>query len=112
MRAATSQRWPIYIEDRAGYRIYLTEERWLHALDHPGMHPGLLEEVLETIRSARGQQDAYGPAKRRYSKSSDGLPEHYTHMVVVVKFGVTRGQPVEENNFVLTAYLIEKWANR
>jgi len=37
-----------------------------------------------------------------------GLPMFYTHIVVVVKFG-WQGIPAKPNNFVITAYLIEKW---
>jgi len=36
------------------------------------------------------------------------LPMPYTHIVVVVKFGL-RGPEAEANNIVLTAYLIEKF---
>jgi hypothetical protein len=73
------------------------------------MHAGMLDALLDTIRSGHRQQDAYDPAKRRYARAVDDLPEYYTHIVVVVKFGVTRGAPIQENNFVLTAYLVEKW---
>jgi hypothetical protein len=48
-----SRVWPIFVQDREGRQIYLTQERWEHALDHPGMHEGLLVSVLETLRQAR-----------------------------------------------------------
>lgn len=44
----------------------------------------------------------------KYISAFAVLPSPYTHMVVVVKFG-WQGDPAEANNFVLTAYLIEKW---
>jgi hypothetical protein len=43
--------WPLWVQDREGRRIYLTEERWQHALDHPGMSEALLDAVLVTIRA-------------------------------------------------------------
>ena len=107
----SEQYWPIWVHDKSGRRIYITEERWQHALDHPGMHVGLLGALLQTIRSGQKRQDAYDPTKYKYSKPFPNLPGNYTHLVVVVKFGLTRDAPVRENNFVLTAYLIEKWAD-
>ena len=101
------QRWPIFVRDKSERRIYITEERWQHALDHPGMHAGLLDALLQTIRLGRKKQDAYDPTKYKYSKAFPDLPGHYTHLIAVVKFGLTRGTPVRENNFVLTAYLVE-----
>ena len=97
--------WPIFIQDKDGRVIYLTRERWEHALDHPGMSDALLDVVLDVIRTGRRKQDRYDPYKYRYSKSVPGLPFDYTHVVVWVKFGWTRSEPVRENNFVLTAYL-------
>jgi hypothetical protein len=104
--------WPLFAQDKEGRSIYITEERWHHALDHPGMQPGLLDAVLETLRLGRRKQDAYDPAKYKYLRGFDGLPGSYTHLVVVVKFGAAHDEPSRENNFVLTAYLVEKWTNR
>ena len=100
--------WPIIIQDRQGNSIYLTRERWEHALDHPGMHVGLLSCVLETLRKGKRKQDPYDPAKYKYSQDFTNLPGDYTHIVVVVKFSWHSESP-RSNNFVLTAYLIEKW---
>ena len=108
MEAQNHHTWPIFVQDRQGHTIYLTWERWDHALGHPGMDEGLLESVLETLRQARRQQDAYDPTKYKYLYEFPNLPMPYTHIVVVVKFS-WRGAPAEANNFVLTAYLIEKW---
>ena len=83
-------------------------DAWEHALDHPGMHEDLLESVLETLRQGRRIQDAYDLAKFKYMLSHSNLPSPYTHIAVVVKFG-WQGDPDEANNFVLTAYLIERW---
>lgn len=100
--------WPIYIEDNQGHSIYLTAERWDHALDHPGMSDDLLDALLDTLQFGQRKRDAFDPRKSKYSYQLHDLPINYTHMVAVVKFG-WQGDPPTANNFVLTAYLIEKW---
>ena len=100
--------WPIFMRDRRNSPIYLTGERWEHALDHPGMHTDLLELVLKTVRQGRSKQDAYDPTKRKYIHGFQDLLTPYTHIVVVVKFS-WRDDSSVPNNFILTAYLIEKW---
>ena len=79
--------WPIFVQDRWGHTIYLTWERWEHALGHPGMHDGLLEQVLETLGKSRRKQDTYIPSKFKYTDRFSDLPLNYTHVEVVVKFG-------------------------
>jgi len=59
--------WPIFVQDRGGRPIYLTQERWAHALDHPGMNEELLDCVLATLSKGQRQQDAYDPAKFKYN---------------------------------------------
>ena len=103
------RKWPVFVRDRKGHIIYLTRERWEHTLDHPGMHEELLDQVLETIRKGKRRQDPYDPAKFKYAHSSSDLPMRYTHIVVVVKFGWREEEPPTANNFVLTAYLVERW---
>jgi len=66
---------------------------------HPELEE-LQEEVLETIRKGTRRQDAAESEKYKYIKKCDGLPLDYTHVVAVVK--------MIRNNFVLTAYGIEK----
>ena len=100
--------WPIHIEDKQGRHIYLTQERWEHALGHPGMSDSLLKSAIETIRSGQRTQDKFDPNKYKYSQEFHDLPMLYTHFVVVVKFG-WKDHPPQANNFVLTAYMIEKW---
>ena len=108
METQNNSSWPIFVQDRQGHSIYLSRERWGHALDHPGMDESLLEPVLDTLRQGRRKQDIYDPSKYKYLYEFPDLLMPYTHIIVVVKFG-WRGRPTEENNFVLTAYLIEKW---
>lgn len=100
--------WPIFVEDRRDRTIYITSERWEHALGHPGMSDALLVATLETIREGSHRQDTYDATKFYYTREYYDLPDPYTHMVVVVKAG-WQGIPPVPNNFVLTAYLIQKW---
>ncbi|MBV7335267.1 hypothetical protein KFU94_44910 [Chloroflexi bacterium TSY] len=55
----TDYSWPIFVEDRRGRTIYMTWERWEHALGHPGMDDNLLEAILETIKQGSRKQDKY-----------------------------------------------------
>ena len=88
------------VRDHYGNQIELTDERWRHIVTY---HPELEEfraEVLETIRRGTRRQDAVELEKYKYLRKFDGLPFGYTHLVAVVK--------MVRNNFVLTAYGIEK----
>ena len=100
--------WPATAVDRHGHNIYMTFERWEHALGHPAMHDGLLDAVMDTIREGSRRPDKYMPAKFSYIHEFFDLPEPYTHVVVVVKMGWTDNPP-GPNNFILTAYLTQKW---
>ncbi|MEZ4861797.1 MAG: hypothetical protein R3C14_10830 [Caldilineaceae bacterium] len=99
--------WPIYVEDQNGHRIYLTWERWDHALGHPGMEEEFLDALLDTLRTGGRKQDPFDPAKYKYTRRFSNLPMPYTHREVVVKFSWNESGAV--NNFVLTAYLVAKW---
>ena len=101
--------WPLFVKDQRGNSIYLTQERWEHALDHPGMSHELLEPMLKTICSGTRKQDPYDPAKFKYTRSFPDLPIEYTHIIVVVKFGWQVQDVSIANNFVLTAYMVERW---
>lgn len=72
------------------------------------MDKELLNALTETLQRGMRKQDQYDPAKFKYTQGFPGLPLSYTHMEVVVKFGWDK-QSGAANNFVLTAYLIEKW---
>jgi hypothetical protein len=88
------------VRDRYGNQIELTDERWRHIVTY---HPELedrRDEVLETIRKGVRRQDAVEPEKYKYVRKFADLPLDYTHLVAVVK--------MVRNNFVLTAYGIEK----
>ena len=98
------------VHDRFGHEIYMTEERWQHALDHEWMSEALLETTLKTIRHGRRRQEALAPNKYRYYRVFDDLPGENNYVVVVVKFGfrLSEAEQIVPNNFVLTAYLVEE----
>ena len=102
-------KWPSFVKDRHGREIYLTEERWRHALDHPGMGERLLNSVLLTLKVGSRKQEALDPSKYKYRRRFEDLPEDYTHIVVVVKFGIDSVDSSKENSFVLTAYLVKEY---
>ncbi len=37
MEVQNNHAWPLFVQDHQGHSIYLTWERWEHALGHPGM---------------------------------------------------------------------------
>ncbi len=74
------------VHDRFGHEIYMTEERWQHALDHEWMSEALLETVLRAIRRGRRRQEALAPNKYRYYHAFDNLAGGNNYVVVVVKF--------------------------
>ncbi len=78
VEAQNNHAWPIFVQDRQGHAIYLTWERWEHALGHPGMDEGLLESVLETLRQGRRKQDPYDAAKHKYLYDLNSSSNLYT----------------------------------
>ena len=97
--------WPVYVTDRYGHTIYMTEERWRHAKRHRGMSEELLPKVLSTLRESKRRQDEPFSDVFRYEKSFRGLPLGYQKVIVVVKFEFDLFKADQENNFVVTAYL-------
>lgn len=108
MSMTGDKNWPIYIQDKEGRVIYLSKERWKHALRHTGMSEALLPKVLTTVKTGKRKVDIYDPNKYKYIRSFRELPSGFTHLIVVVKFSLMPEHPGEENNFVLTAYLINR----
>jgi len=76
--------------------------------------PSITQECIPVCCESCSAQCGPGDANEmlsdtfRYIRRVRGLPGNYTHVVVVVKFGYTRTEPPEPNNFVLTAYLVER----
>ena len=100
-----AMRWQEH--DRYGNRIYMTEERWQHALEkRPWLSP-YLDEVLETVRRGRRRQDPLNPRKYRYYWPCGTLEPEFNHLVVIVLFGETvdeAGQAIASN------YVVNVWA--
>lgn len=96
------------LHDRFGNEIYLTEERWHHIIDadnHPEVEP-FFDDIAETIRRGRRQQDPYDPNGYRYSLPIPDLPDGNNHLVVCVRFR-WRTLPngiLHEEKFVTTTY--------
>jgi len=70
------QKW--MAQDRDGREIYLTEERWNHILER---HPYLqdhLEDVLDTIRQGKRQQQPHDPQAFVYRKECNRLPRPFS----------------------------------
>lgn len=97
--------WPIYVTDRYGHTIYMTEERWHHAKRHPGMSDAILPLVLATLRTSKRRRDKFDPQVFIYERSFPNLPLGNKKMAVAVKFEPAPSNPNRENNFALTAYL-------
>ncbi len=97
--------WPIYLTDRYGHVIYMTEERWRHAKRHRGMSDEILPKVLTTLRESKRRQEEPFSDVFRYEKSFHRLPRGYKSVVVVVKFEFDPFNVYKENNFVMTAYM-------
>ncbi|MDO9129047.1 MAG: hypothetical protein Q7U34_04200 [Anaerolineales bacterium] len=99
-------RWTV--NDRYGNNIYLTQERWEHAIEsinHPEM-AGYEKELKQTVQQGNRRQDPHNPRKYRYSKEFDHLPKDNTHIVAIVLFTFKEneaGEP-EPNNYIVTAY--------
>ncbi|MEZ4733390.1 MAG: hypothetical protein R3E79_40355 [Caldilineaceae bacterium] len=94
------------VHDRYGNEIYLTRERWQYILRYHPQLDGLHDELLDTLRKGRRQQQPDDPVRYKYYHYSAHLPPEYNTIVVVVKFTTqlqTDGTLVV-NNFVITAW--------
>ena len=99
---------PWRLRDRYGNAVYMTEERWAHALESRPWLDALHGQILETVRQGRRKQDPLNPRKYKYYWPCPDLLPDYNHLVVVVLFGETlsnEGQVIP-NNYVLTAWAV------
>ena len=90
------------ILDRYGNLIYLTNERWNHIIEFHEEMLNYKEYLLKTIKLGKRKQDPYDPSLYIYYREFNDLEQGFNHIIVVVKFGLTK--TFESNNFVLTAY--------
>jgi hypothetical protein len=97
-------RWEV--EDRYGNHIYMTSERWQHALEKRPWLAGFLDEALTTMRRGRRQQDPLNSRKYKYYWPCSALLPEYNHLIVVVLFG----QRGENGATVPNNYVTNVWA--
>jgi hypothetical protein len=107
-----AQRWEV--RDRYGNRIYLSSERWEHAVEQRPWLEGHREDVLQALRQGRRRQDPLDPRKYKYYWPCNDLLPEYSHLVVVVRFGEAidaagRSMP---NNYVLTIWSVFIYGTR
>lgn len=85
------------LQDHQGLAIRLTEERWVHILDHPEM-VGQQERLAETLSSPDTVvATAKDETVHAYHRLYESTPVTRKHMVVVVKM-------IEGDPFVVTAF--------
>ena len=94
--------------DRYGNLIYMTEERWFHALEKRPWLDLYFDEVLATIRYGRRQQDPLNPRKYKYYRSCNDLLPEFNHIVVIVLFAeqVDAQQQLATNNYVVNIWAV------
>lgn len=105
-------RWEMY--DRYGNQVYLTQERWQHALEKRPWLIAYFDEVLATIRYGRRQQEPLQPYKYKYYWPCEPLQLEFNHLVVVVVFQETTdatGQIVA-NNYVVNIWAVYLFSRR
>lgn len=89
------------LHDYQGLPIRLTDERRAHILGHPEM-VGLEEAIEKTLLHPQKVVESFGdPQARLYYRFYVGTQVGDKHLCVVVKV-------VDEDAFVLTAYLTDK----
>jgi hypothetical protein len=111
----TEPGWEICtVQDRRGNRIYLTEERWNHAVRQRPWLEGHLDDVLDTIRLGRRHQDPLDPDKFKYYRPCEAFLPEYNHIVAVVLFRSERKADGTEipNNFVVTVWTVYIYPKR
>jgi len=99
------RQWEVY--DRYGNKIYMTAERWRHALESRPWLSDFLEETLDTLRKGRRKQDPLNLHKYKYYWPCDRLLPNFNHLVVVVLFGTSTDR---QGNLVPNNYVTNVWA--
>ena len=100
------------VQDRYGNTVYMTTERWQHALEKRPWLADYLAETLDTLRFGHRKQNPLRPNKYKYYRRCDDLWPEYNHIVVVVLFserpdeaGRSGGQYVA-NNYVTNVWAV------
>lgn len=111
-RSGTAERWEVH--DRYGNKIYMTAERWLHAVQRRPWLADCHYEALETVRRGRRKQDPLNPRKYKYYRVCERLLPDFNHLVIVVVFEERTdesGQRVP-NNYVTTVWAVFIYGRR
>lgn len=95
-----------FVRDRDGREIYLTEEQWQHIVTGHSELRDHLEDVLNTIRRGRRQQQPQDPQAYVYRLPCDTLRSPFNGILVVVVFRFEPQEPdgMIHNNFIVTAW--------
>jgi hypothetical protein len=97
-------------QDRYGNVIYMTEERWQHALEKRPWLAGCFDDVIDTIRFGRRHQDPLNARKYKYYWSCPPLEPEYNHLVVVVLFREeTKAGNQAPNNYVVNVWAVYRY---
>jgi hypothetical protein len=102
------------VNDRYGNKIYMTAERWRHAVERRPWLGDCDSEVLETLRRGRRKQDPLNPRKYKYYRACSHLLPDFNHIVAVVVFDEktnSLGQRVP-NNYVTTVWAVFIYGKR
>lgn len=94
------------VRDRYGNQIYITQERWNHALEKRPWLADYFDDVLDTLQYGRRQQDPLNLYKYKYYWPCTRLEPEFTHMIAVVLFRetTTNGHAMPNN------YVVNVWA--
>lgn len=98
--------------DRYGNPIYITYERWFHALEKRPWLADHLDGVIDTIRHGRRQQDPLNAHKYKYYLRFSLLEPEFNHLVVVVLFGERENEirQMVPNNYVVNIWAIYRYS--
>lgn len=95
-----------FVRDRDGREIYLTEEQWQHIASGHTELRSHLDDVLNTVRHGRRQQQPQDPQAYVYRLPCDTLRPPFNGILVVVAFRFELQEPdgMISNNFIVTAW--------
>lgn len=100
-----SEVWDVH--DRYGNKIYMTAERWNHALERRPWLADFFDDALDTLRHGRRQQDPLNPQKYKYYRPCPDLELEYNNIVVVVLFNRKQN---EAGQMIVNNYVLNVWA--
>ncbi len=112
MTTNESYRWEVY--DRYDNKLYMTAERWQHAIESRPWLTDYHDEVMVTLRRGRRKQDSLNPCKYKYYWPCDDLLPNFNYLVAVVLFGETtdaEGRAIP-NNYVTTVWAVFIYGER